>query len=101
MFQVPGALLWCQWWKNGVAMTRSSGPRRSLVLQWVEQPLHPLQREVRRHGRNGEAEHQDRQRRRRPGEDRVDRMTSARRQPVQLTRNEWWTRWNRHSIGIS
>ena len=38
MFQVPGALLWCQWWKNGVAMTRSSGPRRSLVLQWVNSP---------------------------------------------------------------
>ena len=49
-----------------------------------EQALDALQREIGDDGRNAEAEDQDRQRRRRPGDDHVDGVTAIRRQPVEL-----------------
>ena len=49
-----------------------------------EQALDALQREVGDDRRHAEAENQDRQGRRRPGDDHIDRVTSIRRQPVEL-----------------
>jgi hypothetical protein len=61
-------------------------PPANIDVGTHEQPADPFQDEHRGHHRHREAEHQHRQRGREPGEGCVQRMTSGRRQPVELHR---------------